>query len=217
MMNKSLVLLFSGGILFLSCVQKNNPEVKPEPISPTKVAVTSVTINRTSAEIVEGETAQLTATVLPSNATEKAVVWSSSNQAIAAVSGSGLVTALSKGNATITASADGKSASCSVTVLVKMVAVTEVSLNKTSLLLILGMSDTLSAVVLPADATDKTIVWSSSDETVATIDQEGRVSAKGIGNAVINAKAGSINATCSVTVTDVVSGGHEGTGSEIWD
>ncbi len=162
------------------------------------VAVTEVTLSQTSLTLDEGESATLTATVLPADATDKTVTWSSSNSSVATVSG-GVVTAVGEGTATITASAGGKTAQCTVTVNKKIIEVTEVSLSQTSLTLDEGESATLTATVLPADATDKTVTWSSSNSSVATV-SGGVVTAVGEGTATITASAGGKTAQCTVTV-----------------
>ena len=87
-----------------------------------------------------------------------------------------------------------------VTVSKNVVAVTSVTLNKTDLSLKEGESETLTATVKPDDATDKTLTWSTSDASVATVDQNGKVTAVKEGTATITAKAGSKSATCSVGV-----------------
>ena len=110
---------------FLSCSKSSGPE------EPKEIAVTSVNITQASAELKVGETVQLTATVQPSNATQKTISWTSSNLSVATIA-NGLVTAVGEGKSTITASAGGKNATCTVTVTKKIVLVTEVSLDKTS-------------------------------------------------------------------------------------
>ena len=176
---------------------------KPEPDDPTQkdVAVTSVSLSQDSAEMIIGETVQLKATVQPDNATNNTVTWASSKQSVATVSNSGLVTAKEEGSCTITASAGGKSASCTVTVSKKTVQVESVTLDHDSITLEEGQSATLVATVSPSDATDKSVSWSSSNTGIAVVDGFGNVSALNVGSAVITASAGSKSATCKVTVT----------------
>ena len=168
------------------------------------VAVTSVSLNKTSLSLTEGDTATLTATVKPDNATNKTVTWSSSNTAVATVDASGKVTAVKEGSATITAKAGDKTATCAVTVAAKVIAVTSVTLDKTSLSLTEGDSATLTATVKPDNATNKTVTWSSSNTAVATVDANGKVTAVKEGSATITAKAGDKSATCTVTVAKKV-------------
>ena len=167
------------------------------------VAVTGVSLNKTSLSFTgTGSSQTLTATVSPSNATNKTLTWSSSNTSVATVS-NGVVKAVGFGTATITAkSNNGKTASCSVTV--NPIAVTGVSLNKNSLSFTgTGSSQTLTATVSPNNATNKTLTWSSSNTSVATV-SNGVVKAVGFGTATITAKSNNgKTASCSVTVNPI--------------
>ncbi len=167
-------------------------------VSKSSVAVTSITLDKTSLSLNEGEEATLTATVKPDNATDKTVTWTSSNTAVATVK-DGVVTAVKEGSATITAKAGSKTATCKVTVSKAVVAVTSVTLNKTSLTLKVNGEETLTATVKPDNATDKTVTWSSSNTAVATV-KNGKVKGIKAGTAVITAKAGDKSAKCNVTV-----------------
>ncbi len=172
-------------------------------VKKSAVPVQSVTLDRTSVTLEEGQTTTLTATISPNDADEQTVTWATSNAAVATVA-NGVVTAVVEGTATITASAGGKSATCVVTVKKSIVAVTSVTLNKTTLPLIKGQSEKLTATVAPDNATDKTVTWSSSDATIASVDQTGKVTAVKSGKATITAAAGEKSATCEVTVTTPV-------------
>ena len=179
--------------------------------------VESVSLDRTSVNLEEGQTTTLVATINPNDADEKTVTWTTSNASVATVT-NGVVTAIAEGNAVITATAGGKSATCAVSVKKSVVAVTSVTLNKSSLSLRVGENETLIAKVLPDNATDRMITWTSSKEDVATVDSSGRVTAKSVGEASITASAGGKSATCSVTVdNNSIPGGHEGAGEENWD
>lgn len=186
------------------------------------VAVTGVTLNKSSLELTIGDTEALTATVTPENATDKSVTWSSNNTSVATVDANGKVTAVAAGNATITVTTkDGsKTATCTVTVKAAApatIAVIGVSLNKSSLELTVGATESLSATVAPSDATDKNVSWSSNNTSVATVDANGKVTAVAAGNATITVttKDGNKTATCSVTVKATsVDGGIEGFGEE---
>ena len=159
--------------------------------------VTSVTLNKTSASLKAGETVTLRATVKPDDATDKTVTWSTSDATVATVS-YGVVTAKKVGAATITAMSGDMSATCEITVVATPV--TSVTLNKTSVSLKAGETVTLRATVKPDDATDKTVTWGSSDESVAKV-ENGIVTAIGKGLSTITAKAGDTSATCMVTVS----------------
>ena len=177
-------------------------------VIPISVEEISIDISETS--LKAGETVTLTATVKPDDATDKTVTWSTSDASVATVS-NGVVTAKKVGSATITAKAGDKTATCTVTVVATPV--TSVTLNKTTASLKAGETVTLTATVKPDDATDKTVTWSTSDASVATV-SDGVVTAKKMGSATITAKAGDKTATCAVTV--VATGSHEGITEEDW-
>ena len=193
----TLLVVLSGG----GCQkpEQQQQQQQPQQQGNQKVAVSSVSLNKTSVTLTEGESEVLNATVKPDNATDKTVTWSSSDASVAKVE-NGKVTAVKAGTATITAKAGDKSATCTVTVNKKVVAVTSVTLNKTELTLTEGEAETLTATVKPDDATDKTVTWSSSDASIATVDANGKVTAVKAGTATITAKAGDKSATCMVTV-----------------
>ena len=171
------------------------------------IAVESITLDKTTATVEEGATVTLTATVTPDTATDKTVTWSTSNEAIATVSG-GVVTGVKAGEVTITAKAGDKSATCTVTVTAKQstedpddpIVVTGITLDKTTATVEEGAKVTLTATVTPDTATDKTVTWSTSNEAIATV-SDGVVTGVKAGEVTITAKAGDKSATCTVTVT----------------
>jgi Bacterial surface proteins containing Ig-like domains len=170
------------------------------------VPVQSVSLDKTTLDLNVGENATLVATVLPENADDKTVTWTSSNTAVATVDATGKVTAVAAGEAviTVTTTDGGKTATCTVTVTNPAVPVQSVSLDKTTLDLNVGENATLVATVLPENADDKTVTWSSSNTTVATVDATGKVTAVAAGEAVITVTTtdGSKTATCTVKVND---------------
>ena len=144
------------------------------------VHVESITLDKTDVSVEVGSKVTLTVTYTPADAIEsdKAITWTSSATAIATVSSAGEVTGVSVGDAEITAkTANGKEAKATVHVSVPIVHVTNVTLNKVSATMIAGAALQLSATVTPSTATDKTVLWSSSDDAIATVDQTGRVEA----------------------------------------
>ena len=170
----------------------------------TTVDVEKVSLNKSATTLTEGESETLTATITPSNATgDKTVKWSSSNAEVAAVDSNGKVTAKKAGTAVITAtSSNRKTASCTVTVKQKEIAITGISLNKSTTSITEGESETLTATITPSNATgDKTVKWSSSNAEVAAVDSNGKVTAKKAGTAVITATSSNgKTASCTVTV-----------------
>lgn len=173
-------------------------------VSEKEVEVSSITLNKSNATIFLNSNVKnvnLTATVNPSNATNKSVTWKSSNTSVAIVN-NGVVTAKGIGSATITATAGGKSATCKITVSNKTFPVTSVTLDKISDAVYLnsGVSTvTLVATVNPSNATNKTITWSSNNSNVATVNN-GVVTVKGLGSAVITASADGKSATYTINV-----------------
>lgn len=162
--------------------------------NPTAVAVTGITLNKTSVSLNKGKTVTLAATVAPANATDKAVTWTTSNKKVATVTG-GTVKAVAKGKATITAKAGGKTATCTVTV---KVPATKITLNTKQVYMVKGKSINVKATVAPSDTTDKT-TWTTSNKKAATV-KNGKITAKKAGKATITAKAGKKKATLKVTV-----------------
>ena len=189
-----LSLALSIIILLLASCEKPLPET---------IKVESVSLNVTNTELTEGEQTTLTATVNPSNATNKNVTWSSSDNAVATVD-NGKVTAVKAGTATITVTTEdgNKTATCKVTVKAKTYPVESVTLDKTEAELTEGEQTTLTATVNPSNATNKNVTWSSSDNAVATVDN-GKVTAVKAGTATITVTTedGNKTATCKVTVT----------------
>lgn len=168
------------------------------------VSVAGVSLDKTEIVLVEGSSEKLTATVEPTNATNKNVTWSSDHEAIATVDQNGTVTARRGGQAIITVTtADGsKTATCTVRVKIQIgEPVQSVGLNKTELALEVGKTGTLEAKVEPSDATNKNVTWSSSNSEVATVDN-GVVTAVSAGEAIITVTTedGAKTATCKVTV-----------------
>ena len=166
--------------------------------APQVVNVESIKLSAHEHVLAPGASETLTATVLPQNATDKTVTWSTSQSEIATVD-NGKVTAVKEGRTFILAQAGEKQDTCWVTVEAKVVAVESVKLNKAELTLEPGASETLTATVLPENATDKTVTWSTSQTEIATVDN-GKVTAVKEGKAFILAQAGEKQDTCWVTV-----------------
>ena len=188
---------------FWSCSKDEEPV--PEPTPPV-VSVTGVTLNKTSISLLVGDSETLTATVSPKDAANKKVTWKSSNAAIASVDANGKVTGVKAGEATIAGTAEdgGKTATCKVTVSDKEIKVTGVKLNKSETSLLVGGNETLTATVLPEDATNQNVTWKSDKPEIATVDTNGKVTAVKVGEATITVTTedGGKTATCKVTVSD---------------
>ncbi len=172
------------------------------------VNVLGVTIVDPPAEInVEGRRA-LAARIVPGNAINQAVTWTSSAPDIASINQSGIVTGISPGTAIITVKTvdGGYTDTCKITVKNLHVSVNGISISPLTKSIRVGEEFDIDVSVTPADAEDKTCTWSSSDETVATVDEKGTVTGISLGEAEITAKTndGGFEAVCIVTVTKEV-------------
>jgi parallel beta-helix repeat protein len=208
-------LTYKDGVIMLWDVFSNNEVLAPSIGSPsgggggggggasipTTVAVTGVSLNKTSVSLIVGDAETLIQTITPANATNKAVSWSSSNPDVATVSNSGLVTGLSVGTATITViTVDGnRTAICNVNI--NPVPVKSVSVKPSSNLVV-GGTETLFVVIDPPNATNKSVTWHSDNIAVATVSTNGIVSVVSVGSATITVATvdGNKTALCNVTV-----------------
>ena len=188
---RALLTAAAATILITSCGKKEET-----------VGVSSVAVTPSRIEIIEGGFAALSARVSPEAASDRVVSWSSSDRSVATVDKSGTVHGLRPGTATVTATAEGKSGTCAVTVKAKAVNVTDVSLDRTELTLTEGEAETLTATVRPDNADNRKVTWSSDKTDVATVGGDGRVTAVKAGEAVVTVTTedGGKTATCKVTV-----------------
>ena len=177
---------------------------KRDTTTPADVKVSRITLSAsTGLTLTKGQTQKLTATVAPANATNKTVTWKTSDKNVATVSENGLVTAVGGGDATITCTAkDGSNvkATCKVTVTVPVLGI---QLSQTSAALTVGDTLTLTKTIYPSDATNQAVTWTSSSDAVASVDSNGKITAKTAGSAVITCKSVSDNSVvgiCNVTV-----------------
>ncbi len=194
----SIAIFFAA----FACTPNLEPEVIPQPgkDTQTEVHVKTLEISAFTLSLQPGEKKIMTAKITPDNATNKTLVWSSSNEVVATVNQSGEVSAIAEGNCVITVTCDGKKAECDVTVAIVIVPVISVSLDRPDASLLVGETLQLTATVLPVDATDKTVTWTTSNADVATV-EDGLVSSIAAGEATITATAGEVSATCVVTVS----------------
>ena len=192
---------WDGSSAAVSAVNCNTPQ--PVPVSSVSISGSGVSDGKLSLKL--GASVQLTATVTPSNATDKTVSWTSSNSSVAKVS-DGKITAVKAGTATITATAGGKTASVVVAVADNPVPVESVSVSGDGvsdgkLSLKSGASVQLTATVKPDNATDRKVTWTSSDSSVANVMGTGVVTAGSkAGKATVTATAGGKSASVEVTV-----------------
>lgn len=187
------------GLAALACgCEKEETKTEEEVKEPVKVE--TVTLDKSSLNLVEEQEALLVATFSPAEAEVGAVVWASSNDRVASVSQEGKVSALAPGEATISVAAGDVKAECKVTVTKRIIKVTGITLSAAELNLEPGGEAQLTATYDPADADLSSVVWASSAEAVATVSQDGKVKAVADGVATISVTAGAVKAVCQVTV-----------------
>lgn len=157
-----------------------------------------IELSETQKTVKVGESWQLTATVTPEDAVNKKVVWSNLHPEIGSVDQEGNVSAVGVGVDSIFATVDNVTALCIMQV--KPIAIDSLTLNAKEKVLGKGETFKLTATITPENATNKTVSWTSSETTVATVDDKGNVTAVAEGNTVITAKAGMFTATCKILV-----------------
>ncbi len=175
---------------------------------PQEILASSVTLDKTSIEVHVGQSFALSATVLPDITTDKTIVWSSSDKSVALVD-DGLVSAIGIGRTIISASCGVCCGTCEVNV--TPVHAEKVTLDMQEISLQVGETVNLTATVTPDDATDKTVTWTTSDASVATV-SSGVVTARNEGTAIITVTTydGNKTAQCTVTVNGINSIGEGG-------
>ena len=179
-----------------ACSRCNIEETR---VIPKLVRASAIELSESEKTVFVGDTFTITATVKPEDAFNRTVTWSSSDPSIATVDENGTVTAIAKGEAIITAeSADGVKAECKVTVEKKVAAI---ELSESEKTVFVCDTFTITATVKPEDAFNRTVTWSSSDPSIATVDENGTVTAIAKGEAIITAEsADGVKAECKVTV-----------------
>ena len=205
MKNKLFIYAVFAALLFTAC--KNDPESENPP-APKTVHVQDLSIKNpiNPVSLVKGTTYQVEAAVLPENADNKKISYTSSNKTVISVSANGLISAENIGTATITLkAADGVSKTISVTVTAARINVTEIAVPSTdeNISIVKGRTHRLNATVKPDNATDKTLTYSSDHEDIASVDTDGLITAKKVGAAALTITAADgITKTVNVTVTE---------------
>lgn len=180
-------------------------------VSKKDIPVSSISINNTSITLEQGTGTTLSATVLPSNATNKSVKWDSNNTSVATVSTTGYVKAISAGNTKIVCSAtDGSGcyATCDVVVRTQQIPVTDINLDKTNVSTKIGKSVTLTANILPTNATNTNITWSYSDKSIISVSENNNkttITALKKGETIVTATShNGKSSSCIINITDNV-------------
>ncbi len=201
-----LVTLIAAGSASIIATSKDNPTVTAICNVNVDVSATSLVLDETTKIMYVGESTRITYTITPSNASNKDVTWSSLNTSVVSVDSTGLLTAKGVGQAVIIVKSEDGTLMKTCTITVKQKA-TGVSFDVKDLELNVGQSYTIKTTMTPANSTEITLTWESTDTKVATVDQNGKVTGVATGKAVIIAKTsigGSVY--CNVTVVQQVTG-----------
>lgn len=171
---------------------------------PKEVKVESVSFKINGIKLKVGDKSTLEVIVLPENATNKTIIWKSNDENIVKVN-NGIITGVKVGEATITATVDGKSANLKVYVKDNIIPVTGLTLDKTSITMNPKTDIILHATISPNNASNKELIWSSNNSSVASVDKNGKVTAKSSGTAIITVKTvdGKFSKTATVKVNSI--------------
>lgn len=182
-------MLIACVALFSSCDEEN------EAVAPT---VQYIELSELKKTMSIGTTSQLGAIVLPDAVIDKTITWKTDDESIATIDSEGNITAIAEGETKISAIVNNVTALCALTVV--PVAVESVTLNKDVMKMSINETLQLIATVLPENATYKDITWTSSNEQVATVNNDGLVTTIGTGNTTITATSGDKSAVCNLVV-----------------
>ena len=199
--SEGLVKAISVGTVIITATSANGLTAQCK-ITVKPVTACGITLNVEEISLLVGQIDRLTATILPENTTDKTVVWSSDNEAVVTISTDGTITAVSVGTAIITATCGEVSTTCKVTV--NPVEASSIVLSLHDVTMLVGSTRTLTAKVFPENATYQKVLWQSSNPSIASIDNEGIITALQVGETTITASCGNISASCKVTVTPVL-------------
>src|SRR5690554_1997931 len=189
-MKKNIIVLFLLSLTLFSC-QKEDP------------VVTSISLPSTFSLDV-GTTKKITVSHLPSDLSAPAYSWQTSDASIITVDNQGNINALQVGEATLTARADKLNLSATSKVTILPIHASSIEVNPESTTLLIGESIQLEGVVLPENATDKTIIWKSENESVIIVSDDGLVKAVGPGKARVTATSGTSSGYSEITVNPIL-------------
>ncbi len=199
---KKISLLIIVGLLTFLGITYNEPNLLYK-----EVYAETSSINLSQNNLTLGvNTSTILKLTVSSELSSQKINWKSSDSSIATVDSNGKVTGISLGTAYITVTVGDYKASCVVTVTNNYIEVTGITLNKTNLTLSKGSNEILKASITPSNATNKGLIWKSSDSSIAIVDQNGKVTAKSAGTAYITVSSNSSNykSICQVTVVNTI-------------
>ncbi|MGB7527884.1 Ig-like domain-containing protein [Sphingobacterium cellulitidis] len=205
--NKAIATVVDGevkglkeGEVVITVKTKDGSASATAKIKVVTIKVSKITLNETQGTITVGNTFKLIAKVDPENAHNKALTWSSSNTTIATVDQNGNVIGKKEGEVIITVKSNDGSASASAKIKIVTIKVSKITLNETQGSISVGNTFKLIAKVAPEDAHNKALTWSSSNTTIATVDQNGNVIGKKEGEVIITVKSNDGNVSASAKI-----------------
>ena len=208
--NSSIVQINQNGILtskaegavYISATTVDGGIVAWCTVVVKRIPITGITLDKTSITMDINQTAVLYATVSPTTATNKAIVWTSGNSSIVEVSQKGILTSKAEGAVYVAATTVDGGLVAGCTVVVKRIPVTGITLDKTSITMDINQTAVLYATVAPTTATNKAIVWTSSNPSIVEVSQNGKLTSKAEGSVYVTAKTvdGELVTGCSVLV-----------------
>jgi uncharacterized protein YjdB len=204
-----LVRGVSPGTATITVTTNESQKTASSTVTAANIAVSGVTVTSTASVGVNNSTT-LVAAVQPANATNKTLTWSTSDAGIVSVSQSGVLTGLSPGTATVMVTTQDGAKTAGSVVTVSNVLITSVTLSKSAATVGVGDTTSIKATIAPLNASNKTVVWSSSNPSIATVNATGIVTAVAVGNATINATAQDAGGVSSGSAVTVVSAGSCG-------
>ncbi|MCF0053448.1 Ig-like domain-containing protein [Dyadobacter sp. LJ53] len=204
-----LVRGMSPGTATITATTNEGQKTASSTVTAGNIAVSGVTIAAT-ASVGVNNSVTLVASVEPVNATNKTLTWSTSDAGIVSVSQSGVLTGVAPGTATVTVTSQDGAKTASSVVTVSNVLITSITLNKPTATVGVGDTTTIKAAVAPVNVSNKTVVWSSSNPSVATVNATGIVTAVAVGNATITATAQDAGGVSSGSALTIVSAGSCG-------
>lgn len=196
------VTTLTTGVAVITATSNDNPELTATCTVTVTQSVTGLTLNAREKTIKVGEQFLLVATVLPSDSENRGVTFTSSDESIATVDENGLITGLKGGTTLIVVKTEerGLMATCTITV---QEDITSITLSETETYVGKGLNKQITATILPESATQKKLIWTSSDNSIVIVDSNGNIHGVNLGTAIITATAqddGKVKATCKVTV-----------------
>lgn len=204
--SNGLVTLISGGTASIIAASDDNPAATAICNITVEISASALILDDKTKTLYVGDTYRIGYVLTPTNAANKDIKWSSSSTSVVSVDTTGLIKAVGAGQAIITARTEDGALTATCTITVKQKA-TGISIDVSDLELYVNQSYDLNATVTPADSNDYTLTWESSNTTVATVDDNGTVSAVAAGRSNITVKTSSGQvATCTVTVKEAATG-----------